>query len=115
MKQYILPHGQFVGDEGHGGEVQDAHHHQHLTLLSRCCDDHNDYDYIHDDDDDNDEDGDHLCVEGISVEQVATLEPMCVRLPHSQAVLFTCILFFFSIIIIFVSIIISSSIYRTSA
>ena len=86
MTQYILPHGQFMGDEGHGGEVQDAHHHQHFTLLSQGCDD-----YIHDDDDGDNEDGDHLRVEGISVEQVATLEPMCVRLPHSQAVLLTCI------------------------
>ena len=110
MTQYILPHGQFVGDEGHGGEVQDAHHHQHFTLLSQGCDD-----YIYDDDDSDYGDGDCLCVEGISVEQVATLEPMCVRLPHSQAVLFTCVLFFFGIIIIFVSIIISSTIYRTAA
>ena len=111
MKQYILPHGQFVGDEGHGGQIQDAHHHQHFTLLSQGCDD-----YIHDGDDGDDDEGDnHLCVEGISVEQVATLEPMCVRLPHSQAVLLTYVLFFFSIIIIFVSSIISSSIYRTAA
>ena len=115
MTQYILPHGQFVGDEGDGGEVQDAHHHQHLTLLSRYCDDHNNYDEDDGDDNEYGEDDDCLSVKGISMEQVATLEPMCVRLPHSQAVLFTCILFFFSIIIIFVSIIISSSIYRTSA
>ena len=106
MTQYILPHGQFMGDEGHGGEVQDAHHHQHFTLLSQGCDD-----YIHDDDDGDNEDGDHLRVEGISVEQVATLEPMCVSLPHSQTVVFTCVLFFFAIIIIFANIIISSSIY----
>ena len=30
----------------------------------------------------------HLCVEGISVEQVATLESVSVRLSHRQAVLF---------------------------
>ena len=44
-----------------------------------------------DDDGDDDEGDNHLCVEGISVEQVATLKPMCVSLPHSQAVLLTCI------------------------